>query len=199
MWLTLQHLLKEGGNATSPKDISKMPSGTRTDILEQGTIVQTLIVETQLVSQPLISTLKPYSGDLQTRSKIDIEPPDPHLSNTDFESLTKKILIKAGGELTEQKTKKKNHLLIHSNSEVMEETHLFRTLSSPLVNLSNTQLLCWLNLFPHTLPDPVSPPSANFLCWLLECHNHINYHSCSNKHIGPNSWSWSIHRRNTIS
>jgi hypothetical protein len=32
------------------------------------------------------------------------------------------------------------------------------------------QLLHWLNSFPHTLPDPLSPPSADYLCWLLECH-----------------------------
>jgi hypothetical protein len=83
----------------------------------------------------------------------------------------KREQIKAGGgQLMEQKTKKKNHLPIHFDLEVKEETHPIRTLLSPLVNLNNTQLLHWLNSFPHTLPDPISPPSVNFLCWLLECH-----------------------------
>jgi hypothetical protein len=31
-------------------------------------------------------------------------------------------------------------------------------------------LLRWLNSFPHTLPDPSSIPSTDYLCWLLECH-----------------------------
>jgi hypothetical protein len=31
-------------------------------------------------------------------------------------------------------------------------------------------LLHWLNSFPHTLPDPTSIPSMDYLRWLLECH-----------------------------
>jgi hypothetical protein len=45
--------LKEGENITSPGDTSKTLSGMRTDISEQDTIVQILIVKTQLVSQLL--------------------------------------------------------------------------------------------------------------------------------------------------
>jgi hypothetical protein len=38
--------------------------------------------------------------------------------------------------------------------EAKEETPQTPILSSPLVNSNNTQLLHWLNSFPHTLPDP---------------------------------------------
>jgi hypothetical protein len=163
--------LTEGENATSPGDTSKMLSGMRMDISEQDTIAQILIVKMQLVSQPSSSTLKPCSGDSWIRSTISIESPDPHLSNTDFKSLMKKGLIEAGGDqLMEQQMKKKNHLPLVSDSEVMVETPQTQIPLSPLVKLSNMQLLHWLNSFPHTLPDPASPPSADYLRWLPECH-----------------------------
>jgi hypothetical protein len=171
LWLPQQHSLIEGENATSPRDTSKMLSGTRTDISEQDTIAQILIVTTQLVSQLSNSILKHYSGDSWIRSTTSIESPDLHLSNTDFKSLTKKGLIKAGGDqLMEQPTKKKNHLPLASDSEVTEETPQVQILSSLPAKSSNMQLLHWLNSFPHILPNPISPPSAAYLCWLLECH-----------------------------
>jgi hypothetical protein len=83
----------------------------------------------------------------------------------------KKELIEVGGDqLTEPTTTKRNHLLINSDLEVTVKKPQTQTLSSPLVKSSNTQLLHWLNSFPHTLPDPLYPPSADYLCWLLECH-----------------------------
>ena len=72
--------------------------------------------------------------------------------------------------MTESTTKKKNHLPPHSDSEVKEETPQIQIQLSPLARLNNTPLLHWLNSFPHTLPDPLSPPSADYLRWLLECH-----------------------------
>jgi hypothetical protein len=56
------------------------------------------------------------------------------------------------------------------DSEVTKETPQTQTQLSPLARLSNMPLLHWLNSFPHTLPDPLSPPSADYLHWLLECH-----------------------------
>jgi hypothetical protein len=139
--------------------------------LEKATTALTLTVRMQQALLLLISTSKPYSGDSQIKLRCDTESPDQHLSNTDFESLTKKELIKAGGDqLTELTTKKKNHLPISSDLEVTVETPQTQIPLSPLVKSSNMQLLHWLNSFPHTLPDPLSPPSAAYLCWLLECH-----------------------------
>jgi hypothetical protein len=132
---------------------------------------QILTAKTQQALPLLTSTSRPYSGDSQIKLRGNTESPDQHLSNTDFESLTKKELIEAGGDqLMEPTMKKKNHLPHNSNSEVTVETTQTQILSLPLTNLSNTQLLHWLNSFPHTLPDPLSPPSAAYLCWLLECH-----------------------------
>jgi hypothetical protein len=86
--------------------------------------------------------------------------------------LTKKGLIEVGGgQLTEQVlTTKKNLLSPLFDLEVKVEIPQTLILSSPLVNSNNTQLLHWLNSFPHTLPDPKSPPLADLLRWLLECH-----------------------------
>jgi hypothetical protein len=129
-------------------------------------------VTIQKPSQQLNSTSKPYSGDSLNKEEANILSPDLHLSNTDFKSLTKKELIEAGGgQLTEQTlTTKKKLLSPHFDLEAKEETPQTPTSSSHLANSNNTQLLHWLNSFPHTLPDPKSPPSADFLRLLLECH-----------------------------
>jgi hypothetical protein len=61
-------------------------------------------------------------------------------------------------------------LASHSDSEAKAETPQIQTQLSPPASSSNMQLLHWLNSFPHTLPYPLSPPSADYLCWLQECH-----------------------------
>jgi hypothetical protein len=50
------------------------------------------------------------------------------------------------------------------------ETLLTQISPSPQTREMNRLLLNWLNSFPHTLPNPRSVPSMDYLHWLLECH-----------------------------
>jgi hypothetical protein len=50
------------------------------------------------------------------------------------------------------------------------ETPQIQTSTFPQTNRKNEHLLHWLNSFPHTLPNPSSIPSTEYLRWLLECH-----------------------------
>jgi hypothetical protein len=82
----------------------------------------------------------------------------------------KKDKIEAGGDqLTAPQMKKKNLPPPNSIQSEGEETP-DPDIHIPSDTLNNMQLLHWLNSFPHTLPDPTSSPSADCLCWLLECH-----------------------------
>jgi hypothetical protein len=61
----------------------------------------------------------------------------------------------------------------HSNLVATKETPQTLILTFQEMNQRNrrnTPLLHWLNSFPHTLPDPISSPSTDYLRWLLECH-----------------------------
>jgi hypothetical protein len=91
----------------------------------------------------------------------------------DFESLTKKGKIAAGGDQLTVPPPTKNPWPKHLNLAVTEETPQTLTSTSQETNQRNkrnTPLLHWLNSFPHTLPNPSSIPSTDYLRWLLECH-----------------------------
>jgi hypothetical protein len=87
--------------------------------------------------------------------------------------LTKKGKIRVVGDLSMEVLTKKNPWPKHSSLEVIKETPQILTSISQEQkqgNKKNAPLLHWLNSFPHTLPDPISIPSTDYLCWLLECH-----------------------------
>jgi hypothetical protein len=91
----------------------------------------------------------------------------------DSESSTKKGKIAAGGDQLMEPPTTKNPWPKHSNLAATKETPqiLISTFQETNQrNRRNVPLLHWLNSFPHTLPDPSSIPSTDYLRWLLECH-----------------------------
>jgi hypothetical protein len=116
------------------------------------------------------SALTPYSGDSQNPSKTSTESPVQSQSNMDYGSLMKKDKIAAGGDLLTGALTVKNPWPKPSNSAVTTETLRTQISPSPLTKQKNEHLLHWLNSFPHTLPNPSSIPSTDYLHWLLECH-----------------------------
>jgi hypothetical protein len=168
---TLISLVEQRGNETSPRDTLKTQSGVQTNIWEKDTMLQTQTTPTP--SALLTSALTPYSGDLQNLLKVNIELPALSWLNTDSESSTKKGKIGVVGDLLMEVLRKKNPWPKHSSLEVIKETPQILTLTSQEQkqgNEKNAPLLHWLNSFPHTLPDPISIPSTDYLRWLLECH-----------------------------
>jgi hypothetical protein len=104
--------------------------------------------------------------------KASFELPVLSQLNTDSESSTKKDKTTViGDQLTEVITTK-NPLPKPSSSAVTMETPQTQTQISPSqqTKQKNEHLQHWLNSFPHTLPNPSSIPSTDYLCWLLECH-----------------------------
>jgi hypothetical protein len=117
--------------------------------------------------------LTPYSGDLQNQLKVNTESLDRSQSSTDSESLTKKDKIAAGGDQLTEPPKTKKPWPKYSNLVATREKPQILTSTSQETNRRNEKnapLLHWLNSFPHTLPDPISSPSTEYLRWLLECH-----------------------------
>jgi hypothetical protein len=113
-WLPQSALSKEGGNKTSPGDISKTQSGTQTN-----TWVKDIMLQTQMKTIPSAqstSALTPYSGDLLSLSKANTKSPIQSQLNTDSESLTKKGKIVAGGDHSTEVLMTKNHWHKLSNS-----------------------------------------------------------------------------------
>jgi hypothetical protein len=85
----------------------------------------------------------------------------------------KKGKIGVIGDLSTETPTTKNPWHKHSSLVVIKETPQTLTLTYQELNQrneKNTPLLHWLNSFPHTLPDPISIPSMDYLRWLLECH-----------------------------
>ena len=109
------------------------------------------------ISLLLISTFKPYSGDLLMQKKNITSSKDRHLSSVDSASLMKKEpqIEVVGDPLTELQTKKKT-LKPHSNLEVtLEETPQIQTSRSPLIetpkkkNPNLQPLLSWMRRFSY--------------------------------------------------
>ena len=123
-WL-LQTLnaLTEGENETSPNNILKMQSGSKTDLLNQDImlVTQTMKANPQTLSL-LTSILKSYNGDSPMRKTTISSSKDQHLSGTDSKFLTKKELQTEaiGAPLMELQTKK-NPSKQTSNLEVTQE------------------------------------------------------------------------------
>ena len=172
-WL-LQTLnaLTEGENETSPNNILKMQSGSKTDLLNQDImlVTQTMKANPQTISL-LTSILKSYNGDSPMRKMTISSSKDQHLSGTDSKFLTKKELQTEaiGAPLMELQTKK-NPSKQTSNLEVTQEgTPQIQTSWSFSIDLSrkkNPSLQPLLSSSPHTL---VNQPS-NLTCWLEQWH-----------------------------
>jgi hypothetical protein len=82
----------------------------------------------------------------------------------------KKDKITAGGDPLTEPQKKMSHSYKPSSLAVTMETPQTLISLSHQTNKKNVPLLHWLNSFPHTLPNPSSIPSTEYLHWLLECH-----------------------------
>jgi hypothetical protein len=134
----------------------------------------TLQTQTKMTPSALLtSVLTPYSEDSQNRSKANTKSPTQSPSNTGSRSLTKKGKITASGDRSTEVLMTENPWHKHSNLVATKETPQILTLTSQETkprNKKNTPLLHWLNSFLHTLPNPSSIPSTDYLCWLLECH-----------------------------
>jgi hypothetical protein len=128
------------------------------------------------LSLPLISISKHSSGELLGNSQIteDLQSNDLHLLNWDSESMMKKESTEVVGvRWMEKKTKKRNYLGTHSNSEATTTTPQRRIL--PFLSLMQQQKLksnlnSWLATFPPTSPLPESnlPLTTELQCQLLQ-------------------------------
>ena len=119
------------------------------------------------ISLLLISTFKPYSGDLLMQKKNITSSKDRHLSSVDSASLMKKEpqIEVVGDPLTELQTKKKT-LKPHSNLEVtLEETPQIQTSRSPLIETPKKKNPN-LQLSPNSSPPTSVNHPSNPALWL---------------------------------